>query len=82
MATMKTLLLVCSVISLGFLYGVQGQRCPVGTKISNCYGCWSKCPDKPCIQACTRGCVCAQAGYLIGPNGKCIPEQECPKVKS
>ncbi|XP_040277640.1 venom serine protease inhibitor-like isoform X3 [Bufo bufo] len=83
MATMTTLLLFCSVISLGFLYGVQGQDCPVGAAMSECYGCWSECPvpDKFCIQACTTGCACTQAGYLIGPDNKCIPKEDCPKVK-
>ncbi|XP_040277636.1 chymotrypsin/elastase isoinhibitor 1-like [Bufo bufo] len=84
MATMTTLLLFCSVISLGFIYGVQGQRCPVGAAISECSGCWSKCPDPTigCAQVCSRGCACTQAGYLIGPDYKCIPKEECPKTNA
>ncbi|XP_040277638.1 uncharacterized protein LOC120993044 isoform X2 [Bufo bufo] len=84
MATMKTLLLFCSVISLGFLYGVQGQRCPVGAAISECAGCSSYCPNptKACTLECKVDCACTQTGYVIGPDYKCIPKEECPKVKS
>jgi hypothetical protein len=61
---------------------IAPQVCSENEEFRPCKGCDGTC-DKPnpiCPRICVPGCACKKGHVRSGSNGRCIPQEQCPKV--
>lgn len=58
------------------------QICKSNEEFRQCKGCDGTCdnPNPPCPRICIPGCACKKGHLRTGPNGMCIPQEQCPKT--